>query len=156
MQSLLEWIATTRVAQAVAGSAMLTAWLSAVHALGFTLVTGSAVVANLRALGVLLPRTPIRDVVAPANRAILVGLAISVVTGGLLFSARAVEAAANGTFQLKMLLLILAATFQFTVLRAVAARDPIVARSRIVASGAAGLSLWLALAVTACAFILLE
>ena len=76
-------------------------------------------------------------------------------TGGLLFSARAVEAAANGWFQLKMLLLVIAAVFQFTILAA-AARERPVARNLIVASGAAGLMLWLGLAVTACAFILLE
>lgn len=155
MQSLLDWISATRVARGVADSAMLTAWLSAVHALAFTLVTGSALVANLRAVGAVLARMELRDVVAPANRAILLGLAISVVTGGLLFSVRATEAAANGWFQLKMLLLIAAATFQFTILRA-AAREKPVAPNRVVAAGAGGLLLWLGLAVTACAFILLE
>jgi hypothetical protein len=155
MQSLLALISTSRVARGVADSATLTAWLSAVHALAFTLVTGAALVANLRALGVLLARMELRDVVAPANRAILIGLAISVVTGGLLFSARATEAAANGWFRLKMLLLIIAAVFQFRILGA-AAREPPVARDRIAASGAMGLLLWLGLAVTACAFILLE
>jgi len=155
MQSLLTWIETTNVARSVAGSAALTSWLSAVHALGYTVVIGSAIVANLRVLGALLPRTPVRDVVAAANRAIIVGVAVSVVTGGLLFSARAVEAGANGTFQLKMLLLISAAAFQFTILRVLAASERPAARSRIVAS-AAGLSLWLGLAVAAFAFILLE
>jgi len=155
MQSLLGWISASRVARGVADSAMLTAWLSAVHALAFTLVIGSALVANLRALGALLTRTELHDVVTPANRATLIGLAVSVATGGLLFSARAVEAAANGWFQLKMLLLVIAAVFQFTILAAVA-RERSVARNRIVASGAVGLSLWLGLALAACAFILLE
>ena len=155
MQSMLDWISTTRVARGVADSATLTAWLSAVHALAFTLVTGSALVANLRALGALLARTELRDVVAPANRAILVGLAISVATGGLLFSARAADAAANGWFQLKMLLLVSAAAFQLTILGA-AARERPLPRDRIAVSGAIGLLLWLGLAVTACAFILLE
>jgi hypothetical protein len=126
-----------------------------VHALAFTLVTGSALAANLRAVGVLLARTALRDVIVPANRAILMGLAISVVTGGLLFSARAAEAAANGWFQLKMLLLIIAAAFQFTIWRGAASESPL-AHARVVASGAAGLLLWLGLAVAACAFILLE
>src|SRR4051794_38396807 len=155
MQTVLDWISATRVAQDVASSATLSAWLSAVHALAFTLVIGSALTANLRAIGALLARTTLSDVIVPANRAILIGLAISVVTGGLLFSARAAEAAANGWFQLKMLLLVIAAVFQFTILAA-AARKRSVARSRIVASGAVGLSLWLGLAVVACAFILLE
>ena len=155
MQSLLDWISATRVAREVGDSATLTAWLSAVHALAFTLVTGSALAANLRAVGALLARTALSDVIVPANRAILVGLAISVVTGGLLFSPRAAEAAANGWFQLKMLLLIIAAAFQFASWRG-AAREPPLAHGRVVASGAAGLLLWLGLAVTACAFILLE
>ena len=156
MHSLFDWIETTAVARDVASSAVLTAWLSATHVLGFTLVIGSALVANLRALGALLQRSTLRDVIAPANRAILIGLTISVATGALLFSARAAEAAANGAFQLKMLLLVAAAAFQFTILRAVAARERLPARNRAVAAGAAGLSLWLGLAVTACAFILLE
>jgi len=155
MQSLLDWISATRVARSVADSATLTAWLSAVHALAFTLVTGSALVANLRALGAVLIRTELHDVVTPANRAIVIGLAVSVATGGLLFSARAVEAAANGWFQLKMLLLVVVAVFQLTILAAVA-RKRSVARDRNVASGAVGLVLWLGLAVAACAFILLE
>ena len=155
MHSLLDWLSTTRVARGVGDSAAVTAWLSAVHALAFTLVTGSALVANLRALGVLLVGTELREVVAPANRAIRAGLAVSIVTGGLLFSARAAEAAANGWFQLKMLLLIGAAAFQFTILR-LAARETAVARNGRTAAGAVGLCLWLGLAATACAFILLE
>jgi uncharacterized protein YacL len=156
MQSLLDWITATSIARAVAQSATITAWLSAVHALGFTLITGSAVVANLRTLGWSLARTSIRDVVTPANRAIIAGLLISLVTGALLFSARAAEVAANRAFQLKMLLLILAALYQFTILRAVVAREPPTARPRVVATGATGLALWVGLAVTACVFILLE
>ena len=153
LQSLLQWLEGTGVAAAVASSTMVTGSLSAVHVLGFTLVTGGALVANLRALGALFPNRPV-DFARPANRAILLGLAISVTTGFLLFSARATEAAENGTFRLKMLLLVLAVVVHFVVRPRAAARGNAPRRARAVS--AVDLALWLGLAVTACAFILLE
>jgi hypothetical protein len=149
MNELFGWIESTGLARAVAGSAVLTASLSAFHVIGFTLVTSGALVANLRTLGALFRTRPMAEVIRPTNRAILAGLAISVSTGGLLFAARANEVSSNGTFQLKMLLLAAAASFHFTVHRRLAAAHAPV-------GGALGLSLWLGLAVTACAFILLE
>jgi hypothetical protein len=146
---MLDWLEATTLARTVAASADITAWLSAVHAVGFALVMGSALVGNLRGLGAVLPQCTIADVVRPANRAILLGLAISVATGALLFSARAADAAANGSFRLKMLLLLLAAAFQLTFVR----RAP---PEYVRAASAVGLSLWLGLALAACAFILLE
>ena len=153
--AVLEWIEATSVARAVAESLTLTAVLSAVHVLGFTLVTGGALVCNLRLVGALFAQQPLVDVVRPTSRAILVGLAISVGTGALLFSARAVDVSANGAFRLKMALLVLSAAFQFAVNRKLRA-DVVVTVRRARAVGAVGLLLWVALAVTACAFILLE
>jgi hypothetical protein len=148
MSELFGWIENTNLARTVASSVGLTASLSAIHVLGFTLVTSGALVANLRALGALFHERPIADVVRPANRAILTGLAISVSTGGLLFAARATEVGSDGIFELKMLFLGAAAAFHFTIHRRPARYAP--------AAGALGLSLWLGLAVTACAFILFE
>jgi hypothetical protein len=154
MQPLLTWLESTGIATSVASSATLTASLSAVHVIGFTLVTGGALVANLRSLGALFRERNAVDVAGPANRAILLGLAISVSTGLLLFSARATEASANGTFRLKMFLLVAAVLFHFVLQPRAAARGDGLQRTR--AASAIGLTLWLALAVTACAFILLE
>jgi hypothetical protein len=155
LNSLFEWIEATRLARGVANSASLTAWLSAVHVIGFAIVMGSALVGNLRALGILLTRSTVGDVLRPANRAIILGLAISASTGALLFSARATDAAANGFFQLKMLLLVAATTFQFTVDRHRADDGQRTVR-HVRAVAAVALSLWLGLALAACAFILLE
>ncbi len=155
MDSWFAWLETTGIARATAGSLTLTASLSAMHLIGFTLVTGSALLANLKRLGALLPQCSVAEVLRPANRAIVVGLAISVTTGALLFAARATVVSANGTFQLKMLLLLAAAAFHFVV-----GRNDYVQGSRVAprarAGAAVSLSLWFALAVTACAFILLE
>ena len=155
MDFLFAWIETTSVARATAESLALTAALSAIHLLGFTLVMGSALLANLKRLGALLPRVSRAEVLRPANRAILLGLAISVATGALLFAARATTVSANGTFQLKMALLLTAAAFHFVVGRDEHVEGS-VASPRARVGAALSLALWLALAVTACAFILLE
>lgn len=155
MSAILSWIEATSAARAVAESATLTAWLSAAHVVGFAVVGGSALVANLRGLGVVFPRSATADIVGPANRAILLGLAISVATGALLFAARATDAGANGTFQLKMLLLLLAAACQFAFFGGRSALERRSAGATRAAS-AITLGLWLGLALAACAFILLE
>jgi hypothetical protein len=154
MGAIFSWIEATGLAKTVAESATLTAWLSAVHVVGFALVTGAALVGNLRGLGALFARAQAADVIVAANRAILSGLAISVATGAPLFAARAVDASANGSFQLKMLLLLAATTFQFAFIGSGAVERRSALASRIV-SGIA-LALWLGLALAAFAFLLLE
>ena len=152
MSALLAWIEATTPARSVAASVSVTAWLSAFHLIGFTILMGSALVAGLRAVGALLNRASLDDVVRPAHRMISLGLAMSVTTGGLLFAARATEIAENGTFRLKMLLLVAAVGFQILALGPKGRAQ----RQRARAAGAIALALWLALTLTACAFILLE
>jgi hypothetical protein len=155
LTSFFSWLEVTDVARAIGESLLATASLSALHMIGFTLITGSALVANLRLLGVLLSQRPILEVTAPANRAIAVGLVVSIATGLLLFAARAASVSANGTFQVKMLLLVAAAAFHFTVHRNVTQRASGTAPlSRVI--GVVGLALWLGVAATGCAFILFE
>lgn len=151
---MLDWIEATRLARAVAASASITAWLSACHAVGFALLTGSALVANLRGLDAVLDRYAVTDVARPANRALVSGLAASTVTGLPLFAARATEAAANGFFVAKMLLLGAACAVQFAVARRFAGDTSAPSSRRLVS--AVALSLWLGLALAALAFVLLE
>jgi hypothetical protein len=145
MDSALTWYQSSALASAVGGSATITAVLSAVHALGFTFIMGGALFANLGALRVLFPARPVHELSVPGSRLIALGLALSIPTGLLLVGPRVVSAAHNSTFQLKLLLIVVASAVQFGLIRR---------GTRAV--GAAGLLLWGALALTACAFILLE
>lgn len=155
MASFFAWLEGTRIALAVRDSLLLTGALSAVHLLGFTLTTGGALVANLNLLGVLFRERPRVEVTRPASRGIAVGLAISALTGALLFAARASAASVNGIFQVKMLLLVTAVLFHLSVHQRVA-RDE--AATSMLRRGTAtiGLLLWTGLALAGCAFILLE
>ena len=145
MDAALTWYQNSAVASAVGNSPTVTAVLSAFHALGFTFVMGGALFANLGKLGVLFPSRPVHEVAGPGSRLIALGLVLSLPTGLLLFGPRALVAAHNSTFQLKLLLIVVASAVQFGLLRRA---------SRAV--GALGLMLWIGLALTACAFILLE
>ena len=155
MADVFTWMQATEVARTVRESLLLTGALSAVHLLGFTLVTGGALVANLRLLGVLLADQPVLAVTRPAGRGVAVGLAISLATGLLLFAPRAPEASVNGIFQMKMLLLGMATVFHFTIHRSATTRA-YVAPATLRTIGATGLLLWTGVALAACAFILLE
>ena len=160
------WLEATRVATIVRESLMLTGALSSVHVIGFTLVTGGAFVANLNLLGVLFRGRPPIEVTRPASRGIAIGLAISALTGVLLFSARASAASVNWIFQLKMALLLTAVLFHVFVHRRVARsprHDHISGEFARSSSGftqrataVVGLLLWTGLALSGCAFILLE
>lgn len=154
MEALLRSIETSPVADSVGGSLMLTAVLSAVHALGFTVATGGAFVANLRGLRIVLSRQSAAAIASAASRIVAAGLLLSIVTGALLVAPRATSAAGNGFFQAKMALLLAAAVFHFAVQRRVARQGDGTVLG--IATAAVGLVLWTALALAACAFILLE
>ena len=145
MDAALTWYQSSGIASAVGDSPTITAVLSAFHALGFTFIMGGALFANLGKLGVLFPSRPMLETAGPGSRLIALGLALSVPTGILLVGPRAVNAGHNSTFQLKLLLILAASAVQFGLLRR---------GTRAV--GALGLTLWVGLALTACAFILLE
>jgi hypothetical protein len=151
----LTWLESTGPARAVGESVMMTAGLSAVHAVGFTLVMSGALVWNLSAAGLLLRRLPLGAVVRPARWVLFVGLAISITTGLLQLAPRVSYTVTGGAFQLKMALLVVAVGYQLTAGRLVPLEaETRSGRTRI--AGAVGALLWISLAVAACWFILFE
>jgi hypothetical protein len=153
--SATAWIESTQIARTVGGSMWLIASLSATHVIGYALVMGGALLASFGWLGLLGPRLPVADLTRAANRGIVLGLVISVVTGMLLVSWKAAAAAANGIFQAKMLLMVLAVVVHFACQRRMDGRRS--SGSPLPRSlGAVGLALWVGLALASSAFILLE
>jgi hypothetical protein len=149
------WLEATAVARAIQESQLLTGFLSALHALGMTLLTGAVLVSSLRMLGVVFADAPAGEVTRAARGGIVVGLAISVTTGLLLFSTRASTAVHNEYFQLKMALLAGALLFHFGLYRRLL-RSNRVAEPGSRPAGALAVVLWFGVAVAGGAFILLE
>ena len=152
MDTALAWVEATGIAGSVRDSLGLTASLSAVHLIGVTLVGGGALVAGLRYGGLIFADQAVAAVARPAGRAILLGLAISVLTGVLLVSPRASASAANGFFQLKMLCLLGAAACDVFVRR----RGYAVPGRLATSAGLIRSVLYGAVLAAGCAFILLE
>jgi hypothetical protein len=150
----LDALQSSAFARAIAESRWAAAIFSSVHLVGFTVVLGSALVANLRLMGALLPDRPSAEIVRPTARGLIVGIVISVTTGFVLFAPRAVAAANNSTFRLKMFLLVTAAIYHLVIQRTIVMRQPSPAAAR--ALGGVGILLWVGLAVAGCAFILFE
>ena len=155
MQQLFASLEASGFARAVGESPSLTAGLSALHVLGFTLVMSAGMAWSLRASGLLLAAAPVASIARPASRLLVVGLAVSLLTGFALFAPRATSTAVNGVFQLKLVLLLLAAITQL-LFNAKALGPSGLSVGRLRAGGVSGLVLWLSLAVTACWFILFE
>lgn len=142
-------------ASTIGQSPLATGFLSAVHLLGLTLIGGAVLVSSLRLFGLLLADHPVPDVAHAAARGLGVGLAISVVSGLILLAPRLSGTLRNGIFQVKIVLVVTAAIFHFTVYRRTIRTG---ARSSVLNRLSAGIALllWLGVAVAGCALILLE
>jgi hypothetical protein len=155
LSSVFDSMANSHVAHAITQSSYMMGALSSVHMLGLTLIVGSSIVVCLRSFGVVAPDQPLSDVMRPAGRAVLLGLAISAVTGLLMFTPRAVSASENPVFQTKMLLVAVAIVFQFTLFRFVARNGGHSTLLRLL-SGALGAALWFAVGFYGVLFTVFE
>ena len=153
MTAFFQWLEGTGLATIVKDSLLLTGGLSAVHLLGMTLISGGALVSNMRLMGALLADDDLRTVTRTTARGIAIGLLLSVSSGLLLFMARATAASVNPTFRTKMLLLITASMFHFTVHRW--ACQHVINRNALRLVGGVGLCLWVGVAAAGAYYILL-
>lgn len=142
MDGLLKWLMATPVGEAVRGWTWLYPGLEAVHMIGLGLVFGGIFLFDLRLLGMSksIPVVRLAHHVLPW---VLAGFMLSLLSGFALFTSDAVAFAANRSFQIKMLLLVLAglnaAMFHAVIFRSAADWDqhiaaPLIARLAAVVS----------------------
>ena len=152
---IFEWLARTEVATAINQSPYLMGLLSSVHLLGLTLIVGSAFVSCLRCFGFLLPEQPLSAVAKPAGKVIVLGFAVCLATGLLMFAPRATAAARDSAFLIKMTLLLAAVVFHFTLFRYVIRTDA--TRPQLLRlTGVLGLTLWFGVGFAGCAFAVFD
>jgi hypothetical protein len=103
MEAFFATLEGTALAQYLHVSRWGYAAVSGAHILGIALLVGAILPLNLRVLGLWpsIPRANLLRVLVPVAAT---GLALAVLTGGLLFSVRAQEYAAVGYLQVKLLL----------------------------------------------------
>ena len=138
--SFFEWLLTTPWARAMNGPEWAFPAVESLHFIGLALSIGTIAIVDLRLLGVAMRRQSASELAGDLGLWTRIGLAVMLTTGPLMFSADAVNYHHNLAFQFKMLVLLLALAFHFTVHRRAirSATSPLV--TKVV--GAASLVLW--------------
>lgn len=91
--------------------------VEAIHICGFTLLVGSIVILDLRLLGISLRTQPVSRLAKELSPWIWAGIVVQLTTGPYLFSGDPHEYVQVAAFRNKMLFLLLALLFHFTVIR---------------------------------------
>jgi hypothetical protein len=153
LHSLLEWLYNTGVATSIREGDTLFPWIECVHVLAITFVVGSIAAVDLRLLGLASRDRRFSLLNAEIVPLTWCAFAVALISGSLLFSAKATQYAANTAFEMKMVLLLLAgvnmAVFQLFTFRGVGAWDtalPTPLRAKL----AGGISLCIWIAIVAC------
>jgi len=115
-----QWISNTRVSQAIGQSSWAFAVIESVHLLGLAVIGGTVLILDLRLLGLGLRDQPIARVAREVFPWFVGSLIVMLVTGFGLFMSEAIKCYDSRPFWVKMVALLLATIFAFTVRRKVA------------------------------------
>jgi hypothetical protein len=122
-------------------SALVFPVLECLHIVGFALSVGTIAIVDFRLLGLGMRHQAVAEVAADLAPWTLVGLALMLTSGPLLFSSDPDMYYLNRAFQIKMVLLLLAIIFNYTIHRKAAvspAKSPF--RNKLVAC--VSIALW--------------
>jgi hypothetical protein len=106
--------------EAIRASRWLFPAIESFHLLGLAVIGGAVLVVNMRLLGFGIARQPVAQLWRDTRPWLLGSLTIMIVSGVLLFTSEATKLYYHEAFWVKMISLLLATLFTFTVLRKVA------------------------------------
>lgn len=117
LNSFLRWLVNSPWSHWINAYEWVFPAVQSVHFIGFAVSIGSIAMVDLRLLGFGMKRQAPAELAADLNRWTLLGIAMMLVTGFLMFSTDAVTYHNNPSFQIKMTCLMVALVFQFTIHR---------------------------------------
>jgi len=117
LNSFLRWLVNSPWSHWINAYEWIFPAIQSVHFIGFAVSIGSIAMVDLRLLGFGMKRQAPAELAADLNRWTLLGIAMMLVTGFLMFSTDAVTYHNNPSFQIKMTCLMVALVFHFTVRR---------------------------------------
>ena len=110
---LFQWFESMWISETIRASTWAFALLEVFHLFGLTLLLGTLAVVNLRLFGVGLKSPHIKDLASDAWTWMLIGGAVTLGSGFLLFVSEAMKCYASVPFFIKMALLFAALVFTF-------------------------------------------
>lgn len=140
--SFFKWLTTSPWAKAMNGPEWAFPVVQSLHFIGFALSIGTIAIVDLRLLGWGMRRQKAEELAHDLEPWTRVGIAVMLITGPLMFSADAENYHVNPSFQFKMVCLMLALLFHFTIHRRAVRSDvpPFAAKL----AGVVSLALWTA------------
>jgi hypothetical protein len=121
---LFEWIERSPAGEFMRSSRVIFPIVESIHLIGLALFVGTLLLIDMGLLGVAMRRQPVHQVAAALAPFTWGGFALLMLTGPFMFSAQAAKWHDNPVFWIKMLLLIVATTFQWSVRARVASEPP--------------------------------
>ena len=149
LDATLDSISNTTLAQAISQGALSFPMLECIHVVAISVVVGTIAIVDLRLLGYRSHRRGIRQLIRDVLPFTWAAFGVAALAGSLLFISSAPRYAHNAQFQLKLVLIAVAAInmafFHLTIYRSVAQWDELLpppTQARI--AGATSLCLWIA------------
>jgi hypothetical protein len=149
LDSTLELLSSTPLALAISQGALSFPMLECIHVVAISVVVGTIAIVDLRLLGYRAHRRGVRHLIRDVLPYTWAAFGVAALAGALLFISSAPRYAHNAQFQLKLVLIVVAAInmafFHLTIYRRVAQWDDLLpppTQARI--AGATSLCLWIA------------
>jgi succinate dehydrogenase hydrophobic anchor subunit len=120
---LARWIESTPLGVTMNTSHVVFPVVLIAHIIGLTLFIGTILIADLNLLGIGMRRQPVSGIARQLLPVTVAGLAVALISGPVLFVPQAVKCYESPFFRIKMLLLLLALAFHFTIHRRATAQD---------------------------------
>ncbi|HEY4710362.1 MAG TPA: DUF6644 family protein [Candidatus Acidoferrales bacterium] len=118
-----QWCNSSWWGHGIRGSTWLFPFVEIFHLLGLGILGGTVLILNLRLMRLAFKTESTAELAAEVRPWMLGSLAVMLVSGFLLFSTEAVKMYGNWAFQFKMLFLLLAVIYTFTIHRKVVLGD---------------------------------
>ena len=136
----MEWLVNSPWSHVMAAKEWVFPIVQSLHFIGFALLIGTIAMVDVRLLGIGMRRQTASELAADLSRWTTTGVAVMLTTGFLMFSTDALGYHYNPSFQFKMVCLMAALVYHFTVHRRALRAD--VPSSAAKAAAVVSLLLW--------------
>ncbi|MDE3169289.1 MAG: hypothetical protein KGL75_04025 [Acidobacteriota bacterium] len=114
-----QWALHSNFGHAVRDSVWLFPAVEICHLLGLAVLGGTVLLLNLRLMNLRFPNEPVAELAHDVQPLMVGSLAVMLISGFFLFSSEAVKMYGNVAFRYKMIFLLLAIMYTFTIYRKV-------------------------------------
>lgn len=123
LMSFCQWCDNSFFGHGVRNSVWLFPFVEIFHLLALGVLGGTILIVNLRLLGIRFRDEPVSELAREVQPWMITSLAVMLVSGFFLFSSESVKMYGNAAFRAKMVSLVLAVLFTFTLYRKVTLSD---------------------------------